>query len=545
MSTNTAAEVDLKTTRRTLENFSYEPLDTSRRSFRLIEVLPFTEGREVECRIQHALLPNTESSDSGYYALSYAWGDQSASTKRTISLNGKMFSVGYNLYQFLVFAAKTLEDVRQNLWIDAICINQEDISERNHQVQQMGNIYRGAQTVFVWLGLEAETQLKEQRVRIFLRHLLKEFGFRDLDCVDTQLMELARAPYWTRVWIVQELALARKVRIIYGSRYISWKTISACLARKHFIARDDDEFNYRQNPAAKLAVRFEMLFEEARYRDKKATTFAGTHQLSEYMLQFKDNQCSDPRDKVFAFLGLASDSSNFSVDYDYSICQLLFLVIQRALGLNLPDIIALQRTLGITISQLREQFERDMNLAKDYVSDWIEVPARISEFSTIVNIENAVVTWRQSPFLDAQVPPSTAGDNDPLKPGDLICKFIFEPFSDEKSRRKQLKSPLSDFAIILREDSETYQYVAFCEIVDGPRIYHSTVLQSKNYVTEYRLFHFPSSLRSSHLGLYSIDNARTLDGILMTPRVILALLEIAEYRGKVGNTINVYGEPGD
>ena len=545
MSTNTAAEGDLKTLGDHWKNFSYEPLDTSRRSLRLIEVLPFTEGRQVECRIQHALLSNTESSYAGYNALSYAWGDQSASTKQTISLNGKKFSVGYNLYRFLVFTAKTLEDVRQNLWIDAICINQEDISERNHQVQQMGDIYRGAQTVFVWLGLEAETQLKEQRVRNFLRHLLKEFRFRDLDSVDTQLMELARAPYWTRVWIVQELALARKVRIIYGSRYISWETISACLSRKHFIARDDDEFDYRRNPAAKLAVRFEMLCEEAKYKNKKATTFAGTHQLSEYMLQFKDNQCSDPRDKVFAFLGLANDSSNFSVDYNFSICQLLFMVIQRAQDLSLPDIIVLQRTLGITISQLREQLEKDIKLAKDYVSDWVEVPAKIFEFSTIVNIEDAVITWRQSPFSDTQVPPSTDSDNNPLKPGDLICKFIFEPFSDEKSRRKQLKSPLSDFAIILRGDSKKYQYVAFCEIVEGPRYHHSTILQSKNYVTEYRLFHSASSVRSSHLGLYSIGKARTLGGILMMPPVVVALLEIAEYRGEVGNTINVYGEPGD
>lgn len=527
------------------ESFSYEPLDTSRRSLRLIEVLPFIEGREVKCRIRHALLSDTESSDLCFNALSYACGDQSASTKQTISLNGKSFRVGYNLYRFLVYAAKTLENVRHNLWIDAICINQEHVTERNHQVQQMGDIYRGAQTVFVWLGLEAETQLKEQRVRNFLRHLLKEFRFRDLDSVDTQLMELAGASYWTRAWIVQELALARKVRIIYGSRYISWETISACLSRKHSIARDNDEFNYKRNPAAKLVVRFDTLLVEAKYENKKATTFAGTHQLSEYMLQFRNNQCSDPKDKVFAFLSLANDSSNFRVDYDLSICQLLFTVIQRAQDLNLPDIILLHRMLGITISQLREQLESDSGLARDYVSDCIEVPAQILKLSTIMNIEDAVVTWRQSPFLDAQVPSSTDRDENPLKPSDLICKFSFEPFTDEKSRRKRLESPLSDFAIILRKDSENYGYVAFCEIVEGPRIRHSPILRSKNFVTEYCLFHSPS-FRSSNLDLYSfIDKARTPAGILMTPPVVVALLEIAEHRGNIGNTINVYGEPED
>lgn len=56
MSANTAAKEDVKTLGEGWKSFLYEPLDASRRSFRLIEVLPLTEGREVECRIQHALL---------------------------------------------------------------------------------------------------------------------------------------------------------------------------------------------------------------------------------------------------------------------------------------------------------------------------------------------------------------------------------------------------------------------------------------------------------------------------------------------------------
>ena len=110
-------------------------------------------------------------------------------------------------------------------------------------------------------------------MRNFLRHLLKEFGFHDIRFCGHSNDGACCASYWTRVWIVQELAFARNARIIYGTRLISWETISACFSWRHLVARDDDEFNYRRIPAAKLAVRFEMLLEEAKYKNKKATNF--------------------------------------------------------------------------------------------------------------------------------------------------------------------------------------------------------------------------------------------------------------------------------
>ena len=100
---------------------------------------------------------------------------------------------------------------------------------------------------------------------------------------------------------------------------------------------------------------------------------------------------------------------------------------------------------------------------------------------------------------------------------------------------------MSEFVIILRKASENYRYVSFYKIVESPRVRPFPVLQFKESAAEYRLFHSSSSLYSSHLDLHSMGKAGTLAGILMTPAVVVALLEIAEHRGIVYNTINVFG----
>ncbi|OAL05129.1 hypothetical protein IQ06DRAFT_242916, partial [Phaeosphaeriaceae sp. SRC1lsM3a] len=83
-----------------------------------------------------------------YQAVSYTWGDPPAD--HVIELNGTSFSVLRNLWAFLHQARANR--VTGYLWIDAICIDQTTIAERNHQVGMMGDIYYSASNVIVWLG---------------------------------------------------------------------------------------------------------------------------------------------------------------------------------------------------------------------------------------------------------------------------------------------------------------------------------------------------------------------------------------------------------
>ena len=91
-------------------------------------------------------------SDRPYEALSYVWG----SSERThhILLDGQRFAVTKNLASVLYQLRSTEQD--RLIWIDSICINQDDVSERNYLVRQMTNIYRGALGVIVWLGTATE-----------------------------------------------------------------------------------------------------------------------------------------------------------------------------------------------------------------------------------------------------------------------------------------------------------------------------------------------------------------------------------------------------
>jgi hypothetical protein len=128
------------------EEFKYSALRSSE-EIRLPRLLSGTDIQKA-IRCETYAVPSLIS--ARYKALSYAWGDQN--TKMPIELNGWQFFVGKNLW----WALYRLRQISQGrvLWIDAICINQNDILERKHQVLKMGDIYESAEHVLAWLGRE-------------------------------------------------------------------------------------------------------------------------------------------------------------------------------------------------------------------------------------------------------------------------------------------------------------------------------------------------------------------------------------------------------
>jgi hypothetical protein len=122
-------------------------------AIRLVVLLPAIDKRvEIECILRNSRLSNNPD----YEALSYVWGDPH-NTKQII-LSDKKFNVTTTLEA----ALRRLRHSRKPrlLWIDALCIDQGNVSERISQVQQMGAIYRSAREVVVWLGPESNTSLR-------------------------------------------------------------------------------------------------------------------------------------------------------------------------------------------------------------------------------------------------------------------------------------------------------------------------------------------------------------------------------------------------
>jgi hypothetical protein len=157
-----------------------------------------------------------------YAALSYHWGEQTK--KVPIRLNNFNFQVTVNLYGALL---RLRAEGVQCLWVDALCINQQDLDERRFQVARMDAIFQKACQAAVWLG--AEPRVGEE-----MQLLQCDTSYLSLDHypnITTYAMfdELLSRPYWGRVWIIQEVALAAEVIVYFGRCRISWdEFVSKC-----------------------------------------------------------------------------------------------------------------------------------------------------------------------------------------------------------------------------------------------------------------------------------------------------------------------------
>jgi uncharacterized membrane protein len=137
--------------RSTLERFCYSPLQTYRREVRLLTILPsLDENTEIRCSVVHASLDDWPA----YYAISYTW--ENPHDRDTVLIEGTEFVVTINLAQILRRMRFRQERELSMVWFDAICINQEDVQEKVHQVTILGSIFQLAQDVVVGLGEEQE-----------------------------------------------------------------------------------------------------------------------------------------------------------------------------------------------------------------------------------------------------------------------------------------------------------------------------------------------------------------------------------------------------
>ena len=179
-----------------------------------------------------------------YSAVSYTWGDPLETEE--ILLNDKVLPVRNNLWSLLSSLRRT--DEPRRLWIDAICINQSDIAEKNHQVALMGRIYEGAQSVLVWLGRgNGDTNIAFETVERLQFYNSKDEGRHrsrwHYICLGQNVPQgllpdqyirgeeveafaiLCKQLYWVRTWIIQEFVLAKSIELRCGGRTIHWHSV--------------------------------------------------------------------------------------------------------------------------------------------------------------------------------------------------------------------------------------------------------------------------------------------------------------------------------
>lgn len=217
----------------TAVKFKHQPLALDQTQVRLLYIDPRPPENGIHCRI--ATFNLDDKSTPSFRALSYTWGPNSP--MRTIFLNDQAFEIRENLYNFLhLCASNTLPFLGQHFWIDQISIDQTNIQERNHQVHMMSQIFRGATEVISWLGKKADDS------DIALDHFTASENFElrsqasdDSTAPETEKMlnalrHVFQRPYWSRLWVVQEILLARTWRIACGRKLVDEGSFTASIS---------------------------------------------------------------------------------------------------------------------------------------------------------------------------------------------------------------------------------------------------------------------------------------------------------------------------
>ncbi|KAF2238378.1 HET-domain-containing protein, partial [Viridothelium virens] len=180
-----------------------------------------------------------------FATLSYTWGVTNDTT--SITLNGVEWPVTLSLEA----ALRALRDLgcfqdRFRLWVDAICINQEDQDERRFQVPKMRELYDGSWTTITWLGGATEDSHKTLQLLTTLAQyesreessLLKDKLQEEPDYLGRgkwiALQSFLQRRYWSRLWIIQELALAPlNMLMLTGDGMITWQEVQDGLTSIH------------------------------------------------------------------------------------------------------------------------------------------------------------------------------------------------------------------------------------------------------------------------------------------------------------------------
>ncbi|KAJ8126358.1 hypothetical protein O1611_g7280 [Lasiodiplodia mahajangana] len=288
------------------------------------------QGEIVEVRLSEVCV------ESGYTALSYVWGQDDA--KYGILVGDCLLEVRANLFSALCSLRR--EDRNVRLWVDALCINQDDINERNHQVQQMRRIYSSALETIIYLG-DLYGGYTEQQAWSFLERYaartMNEDGDLDSDLPAKKerqvfLYEVLGRPWFQRLWVLQEAVVSKKLSIQGGHRRISWDDFCKVVI---LTPKYNDQYNatfFGTDQIDQLEMVMNIFHVRCAYQSLHGmghllpswSSQAQTHKdnildILDLLRRTRSHQASDPRDKIYGLLGIASgidtDDQRFAVDY--------------------------------------------------------------------------------------------------------------------------------------------------------------------------------------------------------------------------------------
>ncbi|KAK4900951.1 hypothetical protein LTR27_002134 [Elasticomyces elasticus] len=287
----------------------------SGRQFRLLRLSATESNNDIRCCLQTFMAGSPDC--PSYRAVSYAWGPRTSTMPICISSQGSALQ-GETTHECRHLRSQNLFDLLNQLrseqsdcwlWIDALCINQDDDDERGQQVKIMSDIFSAANTVLVWLGpftglstdpyfdqtgVACDVERMIQRDRHMHARLPYIKGYDSATSV-SKLVEgqaICALPYWRRRWIVQELLLARSVVLQVREKQFTMAALEEAVELAATIGTSRP--GYTEKKIASVQSSSAALL--ALHSLGKRTGMAYPRKLKELLVMYKDQECQQPYD---------------------------------------------------------------------------------------------------------------------------------------------------------------------------------------------------------------------------------------------------------
>lgn len=317
-------------------------------NFRLLQLHKGQSIDELSCEL---ILASFSVATTPYVAISYAWGDPTI--KHYIVCNGTMnLGITENVKVLLKHLRQPDED--SVISVDAVCIDQSNTMERRHQVTLMGQIYSRAQSVTVWLGPEADEsglleeflpEAKKVMCTVLNGHLPGD-DFMRLTATKHNspkwraLDKFFARPWFFRTWVLQEIVLSAEFNFLCGNFHWSMSDLVVFVYCLYYVYKKTRGL-FSTILAGNRTLRGVNLVHsmlQVRFR-KNSDTADGFVQI---LYKFQDSKANDPKDKVFAFLGLDEElGTHIDPNYEATTEQTFQNLTKELLhGNNRPEVLS-------------------------------------------------------------------------------------------------------------------------------------------------------------------------------------------------------------
>ncbi|KAK6451755.1 hypothetical protein FP744_10008006 [Trichoderma asperellum] len=304
-----------------------------------IRILSIHPGKDEDPLRATLFKRKLEDVRGGYEALSYTWGnpkekpldkimirDLDAELPRTVnmktvvetavvkSVGGAPFSIRNNLYRALMRLRK-MTDSHINIWVDAICIDQSDSGhrEKEQQLAMMAQIYNYASHVCIWLGDSLEhAEGAFSLVRDIMNFKKFDTKVQSSDTKENwiQLIEIMKAAWFSRRWIIQEVALSKSASLHCANQVVHWDdfadAVSLLLEKIHVLRAKFDEEAFEDVETTSASILIQCL-DNICHKSYTGDVLAKLLDLETLVSTLLGFQATSPRDTIYSVLSLAND----------------------------------------------------------------------------------------------------------------------------------------------------------------------------------------------------------------------------------------------